>query len=107
MPLNDHDLIVARELKERLVHLAPLVDFRIFGSRARGDAEPESDMDIFIEFEKVDKRLEERVSDAAWEIGFDRGLVICPLVFSRQEVEKSPLRSSPILKAIRAEGIKV
>lgn len=107
MPLNKQDLQIARELKERLSRLAPLVDFRVFGSRARGDADRYSDMDVFIEFESVDTALEMRVSDAAWEVGFQRGLVISPLLFSRHEVEKSPLRASPILKAITEEGIRI
>lgn len=94
-------------LKERLSRLAPLVDFRVFGSRARGRAAQDSDLDVFIEFEAVDRQLEEKVSDLVWEIGFDRGLVISPLVFSRYEVEKSPLRVSPILKAITEEGVRV
>jgi predicted nucleotidyltransferase len=107
MPLSNQDHRIARELKERIARLAPLVDFRVFGSRARGDADEYSDMDVFVEFETVDKALEERVSDAVWEVGFQRGVVISPLVFSRYEVEKSPLRVSPILKAITEEGVRI
>lgn len=107
MPLSNQDLRIARELKERIGRLAPLVDFRVFGSRARGDADEYSDMDVFMEFETVDRSLEERVSDAVWEVGFHRGVVISPLVFSRYEVEKSPLRVSPIIKAITEEGERI
>lgn len=107
MALSHQDYEIARELKERLSRLAPLVDFRIFGSRARGDADRDSDMDVFVEFEETDRHLEELVSDASWEIGFRWGLVISPLVFSRHEVEKSALRSSPIVKAIAEEGVRI
>lgn len=107
MPLTRQDLNIALELKERLARLAPLVDFRVFGSRARGNADLDSDMDVFIEFEQVDKSLERRVSETVWEVGFQRGLVISPMVFSREEVEKSPLRVSPLLKVIAQEGIRL
>ncbi|TRO83043.1 nucleotidyltransferase domain-containing protein [Desulfuromonas acetexigens] len=107
MPLTQSDLQTARELKERLARLAPLLDFRVFGSRARGDAGSDSDMDVFVEFEVVDKALEARISEVAWEIGFQREVVIAPLVFSRYEVEKSPLRASPVLKAIAEEGLRI
>ena len=39
MPIRDMDLHIARQFKERLAGLAPLVDFKVFGSRARGDAD--------------------------------------------------------------------
>lgn len=107
MALNHQDLLIARELKNRIARVDPLVDFRVFGSRARGDADEYSDMDVFMEFEVVDKELEMRVSDTAWEVGFHSGLVISTLVFSRYEVEESPLRSSPILKAITEEGVRI
>jgi uncharacterized protein len=107
MALNHQDLLIARELKDRIARIDPLLDFRVFGSRARGDADEYSDMDVFMEFETVDKALEKRVSDTAWEVGFNRGLVISTLVFSRQEVEESPLRASPILKAIAEEGVRI
>ena len=105
--MREKDLAVARELKKEILRIADLVDFRVFGSRARGDADEYSDLDIFIEAERVDSALEESISEIAWKIGLREGLVISPLTFSRFEIEESPLRSSPIVKAIAAEGVKV
>ncbi|HEY4743629.1 MAG TPA: nucleotidyltransferase domain-containing protein [Desulfuromonadaceae bacterium] len=107
MALRDDDYTIAWQLKERVLRIAPLVDFRVFGSRARGDADEYSDLDVFLEFEEVDRELEERVSDIAWELGLEHRLVISPLLFSRHEIEESPLRISPIVTAIRAEGVPV
>ena len=36
--MNERDFNIARELKGRLSGIVELLDFRIFGSRARGDA---------------------------------------------------------------------
>lgn len=105
--IRQQDRDIARELKEKVSGIAPLVDFRVFGSRARGDADEYSDLDVFLEFESVDKVLEERVSDLAWEVGFRHGLVISPLVFSRHELEKTALRSSPIVRVIAEEGVPI
>jgi len=102
--MKDKDRGVALELKNRLAGLVQLVDFCVFGSRARGDAMEDSDMDVFIEVENLDKDLKERVQDAAWEVGFENFMVISPLIFTRDELENSPLRSSPIVRAIKEEG---
>lgn len=107
MPLLTRDLAIAAQLKKRIERIAPLIDFRVFGSRARGDADEYSDLDVFAEFETVDPQLAKRVSDIAWELGLEHRLVIAPLLFSRDEIENSPLRISPIVTAIRAEGVRV
>lgn len=107
MPLRARDHAIAAQFKKRIERIAPLVDFRVFGSRARGDADECSDLDVFAEFETVDPQLAERVSDIAWELGLENRLVIAPLLFSRDEIENSPLRVSPIVTAIRAEGVRV
>ena len=46
MSISLKDLQTARKLKERVSRLTLLLDFRLFGSRARGDADEDSDMDI-------------------------------------------------------------
>jgi predicted nucleotidyltransferase len=105
--MKDKDRGVALELKNRLAGLVQLVDFCVFGSRARGDAMDDSDMDVFIEVENLDKDLKERVQDAAWEVGFENFMVISPLIFTRDELENSPLRSSPIVRVIKEEGLQI
>jgi len=105
--MNDRDLNIAQELKHRLAGMVELLDFRIFGSRARGDADEQSDMDVFVEVERLDKKLKEMILDSAWELGFNNLMVIAPLIFTRNELENTPLRSSPIVKVIFQEGIKV
>jgi predicted nucleotidyltransferase len=107
MPITLNDLQTASELKKRVSKLTPLIDFRLFGSRARGDADEFSDMDIFMEFETVDKELKSRVKNAAWEMTLETGIVVTTLLFSRYEIEESALRSSPIVRVIMEEGIVV
>jgi len=64
-------------------------------------------MDVFVEVESFDKMLKERILEVVWEVGFENFMVISPLIFSRDEIESSPLRSSPIVKVIFQEGLPV
>lgn len=105
--MEARDYQIAKTLKARLSEVVQLVDFRVFGSRARGDAEEYSDMDIFIEVEYLDKQLKRRIREIVWEIGFENSVYISPLIFTRYEIEDSPLRASPIVKNIREEGVYV
>ena len=107
MPVAQNDLKTARELKKRVSEFTPLIDFRLFGSRARGDADEYSDMDIFMEFESVNRELKKRVKNAAWEMTLETGIVVTTLLFSRDEIENSALRSSPIIRVIMEEGVTV
>jgi predicted nucleotidyltransferase len=108
MAMLDRDLQVARTLKDRLSSVVTLVDFKVFGSRARGDADEYSDLDIFIEVETLDKELKEKISDIAWEVGFYNDCMhISPLVFTRYEIEESPLRISSIVQVIAEEGVRI
>ncbi|MEK6645839.1 MAG: nucleotidyltransferase domain-containing protein [Candidatus Firestonebacteria bacterium] len=98
---------IARKLKEKLSEIVQLIDFRVFGSRARNDEDEYSDMDIFLEIPSLNKELKEKIFDIIWETSFENFIVISPLIFTKDEIENSPLRSSPIVKNISKEGIKV
>lgn len=101
------DAEIALELKKRLSSAIQLVDFRIFGSRAKGLADPYSDMDVFIEVESIDRKIRDLILDVVWDVSFENGLVIAPLIFTRDEIEKTAMRSSSIVTNIEEEGIRV
>mgnify|MGYP003460345773 FL=1 len=105
--MKTKDYEIAKELKERLSKVVHLIDFRVFGSRARGDADEYSDMDVFLEVESLNKEMKEKISDIVWEVGFEYRIVISSLLFTRDELENSPLRSSPIVRNIIQEGVMV
>jgi len=89
-------------LKERL----PNHQLILFGSRARGDDEPYSDLDVMVIIDGVvDESDREWVSDCAWEAGYVQGVVIMPVVFSRSQWEQGPERYSLLAQAVKSEGI--
>jgi len=57
--------------------------------------------------ESLDRNLEDKIHQAVWEVGFAHSVYISPLIFTRYELENTPLRSSPIVKNISEEGVKV
>jgi predicted nucleotidyltransferase len=105
--MRPKDYEVAKQLKERVSKVVQLLDFRVFGSRVRGDEDEYSDMDIFLEVLSLDKELKEKILDIVWEVGFENFIVISPLIFTKNEIEDSPLRASPIVKNIQKEGVLV
>lgn len=101
----DHE--IAKKFKDSLSKRIHLIDVKVFGSRAREDAEIDSDMDIFVEVDTISPQIRELVEETAWEIGIDHLMHISPLIFSKYEIEQSPLSLSPIVLNIFSEGISV
>lgn len=105
--MTPEDYEIAKKLKEELSKVVHIINYKVFGSRAKGRADEYSDLDIFIEVERLDKPLEERINQIAWEIGFEHSIFISPLIFTRNEIEDSPLRAAPIVKNITEEGVSI
>lgn len=105
--MNSIDHHIALELKKRIAEKIRIDDFRVFGSRAIGNNDADSDMDVFIQVARIDKATKEEIYDIVWEVGFDNNVVISPLICSTEEVVSSPLRVSPIIKNIHAYGISI
>ena len=101
------DYKIVSELKESLSEFVEVIDLRVFGSRASDKADEFSDLDVFLEVPRIDKALKERLWEVAWKVGFENERVISLLVFTKEEIENSPLRASPIVLNIFREGIKV
>ncbi|HON80003.1 MAG TPA: nucleotidyltransferase domain-containing protein [Spirochaetota bacterium] len=105
MKLQDEN--IAKEFKRRLKSEMEITDFRVFGSRADDTNDMDSDLDIYIQLRNYTKKKKYRIYEIAWEVSYEKGVVISPLVFSQKEVTTSPLRSSPILKKITRSGIVI
>ena len=99
---------VASQCRVRIEQSIAVLECKVFGSSARGDADEDSDLDLFVAVEEVTPEVRDIVYDAAFEIGFENNLVITPLLFSRAELaEGSPMRHSTVLRSIEREGIPV
>ena len=55
--LSQVDRKIVREFRRRLEAIVPVLDLRVFGSRARGEATFGSDLDVFIEVEQLSSDL--------------------------------------------------
>jgi predicted nucleotidyltransferase len=104
--LSETDRQIVREFQRRLAAIVPVLDLRVFGSRARGDAAPDSDLDVFIELEESPPELRQRISEIAWEVGFERDRVISTVVTTRAELEQGAMGASPLVLNIEREGVR-
>ncbi|HET7928120.1 MAG TPA: UPF0158 family protein [Actinomycetota bacterium] len=95
---------VARDLQT--LYGSRLKGVFLFGSRARGDAHPESDLDLLVVLDRVDSPWDElrRMDELMWRRSLEHDIVI-----SAAPVEESVFRSgaSPFHVRVRAEGRQV
>jgi len=78
---------------------------RVYGSRAREEAEPDSDMDVAASVSELTPSAKDLVADTAWEVGIGHLIHISAFVFSQTEIESLPMSSSPIVQNIMREGV--
>jgi uncharacterized protein len=104
--MTRNDTAIAEHFKQLLLHHLQPLEIRAFGSRAREDATPDSDLDIFVLVEQVNRSIEKIVSECAWEAGYAEDVVVVPVVVGRDHLERS-LMDSVFVKNIYREGIAV
>ncbi len=74
----------------------------LFGSHARGDADPDSDLDLFIEMES-DKRPPERIMEVSKVFGL-RDWPMDLFVYTPEEVERFSGVIGTLVSIVEAEG---
>lgn len=100
--------IILAELRRRFEELygERLVQIVLFGSQARGDAEPGSDIDVLVVLQDPVQPGEEikRTSDIVADLSLQHNEVIS-CVFMGEDRFKH--RQGPLLRNVRREGIRI
>jgi predicted nucleotidyltransferase len=99
---------VLQELRSRLAALygERLERLVLFGSQARGDAEPGADIDVLVVLKgPVEPCTEiERSGDVVADLSLERDAVIACVFVSEEEFR---LEQSPLMLNVRREGVAV
>ncbi len=105
MQEKEHKIV---EKFKRLVAQQVMVqEVRVFGSRARGDASEDSDLDVLVVVDHLDHDIDRYISECAWEAGFPEDIVLMPVAITRDMLENSPLRESVFIRNVYREGVGV
>lgn len=90
--MNDIKRIeVVKALKNILKSVVPDAQAILYGSEARGEAGPGSDVDLLILLDKNEITLEEEeeITAPLYDMEFEQGIVISPIVMTRKHWEEA------------------
>jgi predicted nucleotidyltransferase len=79
----------------------------LFGSKARGDSEPESDIDLFIVLQGELNGLKKTLVDLSYKISLNHGVVLSDLVVSERRYRWMSQHGEPMLVEVEREGIEL
>ena len=105
MKLEENEERALKRLREELFARYPIIDFRLYGSKARGEGRQDSDLDVMIELPDYDRAIVEEIDDIVYWINLEYDVFISTLVFGKDELEEGPMSESPIYKVIQREGV--
>ena len=102
---------IVAELCSRIALLFPedKIEAILFGSYARGDADPGSDIDVLILVDASRQDISDRnwqVGDLAAELLLDHGIAVSPLVENREYFNQN-LQLFPFYRSIEREGVRI
>jgi hypothetical protein len=97
---------IVGELKDRISEKYSIKEMRIFGSTARGDRKPESDIDVLVHLAHVNRQIEEELFDMAYDLELKHDCLIDLIIVDDRDLS-SVQGTAPIYEKIRTEGAAV
>ena len=109
MPSDPYRTRATGEFVRRLRRDLPanIVGLRLFGSEARGQASPESDIDVLVVVQPDAERvaLETRIVDIAFDVNLEFNVFISPSVVTPAILDHPVWRESPFIETVLREGV--
>ncbi len=109
LSLNEDEKIWLEQYRRLLNERYPglVEDLIIFGSKARGDAHPDSDLDVMMVVKKGDWRLKNEMADLGNELAVGTNCVPTIMVYTQAEREERIRNESIFMEIVDQEGIVV
>ena len=76
----------------------------LYGSAARGELDEDSDIDLLVVLPRIDWKMQKEIIAACFDAELQCGRIISAICYTTEEMERSPLRSSPLVLTVRREG---
>ena len=99
---------ILQQIKRSVQATDPGATLILYGSYARGDYRPDSDIDVLvlIDKDKVTYEDQKRIGSPLYHIELETGIIISPMIFSRKSWE-SKHHITPFYKNVTREGKKL
>ena len=99
---------IINRIKSLIRHVAPDAEVILFGSVARGDDRPDSDIDLLIIVDREVLTLQEKwaITDPLFDLGAEELVYISPKIYTRREWYGRPFRT-PFMINIMNEGVRL
>ncbi len=99
---------IAQGVKRIIREFDPEAEVILYGSRARGDAQPYWDWDFPVLLSHpIDSESERRLRREIYEIEWDHGEVICAILRTKEAWRTSVLRVLPFHESVEQEGLSL
>lgn len=96
-----------RRIKQAVEQHAPGATVLLYGSRARGDAGPDSDWDILIIVPDDEVAAGEQAQDAIYDIAIETGEVLSVFVVGRSRWQAPITRASLFFSEVSRDAVSV
>lgn len=97
---------ITEALRDGLSALAYDMEIWLYGSESRGDARPDSDIDLLVLFNKPNVSQEERdrVFDVTYAVELETGVLVNPFILSKSQWES---KMTPFRDNVQSDRIRL
>jgi len=103
--MNRNNLL--SQVKNKVQEVSPDAEIILYGSRARGKAQSDSDWDFLILTDSNSNELTDRIRHKIYEVEWESGEVLSSIVRSRKEWNSRKYRLLPFHRNVDKEGVRV
>jgi len=105
---NEHEKILLERCRDIIRAIVPNAEVILYGSRARGDATPNSDYDLLVVVDDpITPELEIRIARPIYDLELEMDTVISVQVYPKEQWDSRLFRAMPFHQNVEREGVRL